>query len=215
MFNWIKNLFTKSKIENIIDDNIVVLTLEDIKNHFESTGIGFEMDKGKIENIRKRLDPNRKNIFILDDICEIVDILEKDLIEKLREKNKLDRVNIISLCTKNVGFDMLSILSEYDDISIDFLITDIIFGGNQKINGVNTIIDGIDIVIISKEKNADMKYVIFTGNVLTEANVRNYNFAKKFKKYMNDSILNHTIIKDSFLSFNKEQDIFNVMIDKI
>jgi hypothetical protein len=216
MFSILKKLFLKDKKSDDINinenfDDITILTIEEIRDHFETVGhgknkIGFEENTDLIKDIRNNIVEGRKNIFILDDVCDIVGILRDELTNSLRIANKLDKVNIHSLCNRSVGFDMLSILANHKDISVEYLITDITFGGNEKINGKKIIVDGIDVLIIAKNTLTIDEYVIFTGNILSESNVNSYNFAKKFEKYLGESILDHAIIKDSAINMDVSVD---------
>ncbi len=215
MIKWFKDLF-KTKIKEIDKDNTInLLTLNDVKYHF-SNNIGFQENNKLIENIKSNIDVNKKNIFILDDVEEIVDILSNEFSNSLKKYNKIDEFNIIKLHTPLVGFDMVSILANHDDITVYGLITDITFGGNERLNGKKIILDGIDILILTKMKFDNLKFLIFTGNILSENNIKNYNFALKFEKYFNDNILKYTIIKDAAINFSCSNTcIFDSLVEKL
>lgn len=212
MLKWLKDKFSTQIEENNYSDDIKILQLDEIRNHFKNVEIqqdGFKEDPEVLSFIKAQIQPNKINVFILDDVCDIVEILKEELEKSLEKVGKINDVNIIALCEQHVGFDMLGILGNHDEIPIDALITDITFGGNDRINGKKIIVDGIDILILSAMKfgKENLKYLIFTGNILSETNVKNYAFALKYEKYFKESILNHAIIKDSAINFDDANTI--------
>lgn len=214
MFNW----FSKNVIEEKQEINLIVITLDEIHTHFnilehnsDQDFTGFKPDETFLDSLKDKIKPDRKNIFILDDVCDLVDILDEELTNELKNKKILDKFNIITMCTLSVGFDMLSVLA-LTDIKVDFLLTDITFGGNRIINGEHIVLDGIDTLILIKEKFPDCQFLIFTGNILTESNIKHYNFSKKFNYYMNESILKYIIHKDTALNFDQES---NILIERL
>lgn len=216
MINWIKSFFTSSKPLDTKENDIALLTLNDIKLHFSNDNNGFKENIELIQNIKNVIDVNKKNIFILDDIEDIVDILSSEFNSSLEKFNKVDKFNVIKMHTPLVGFNMISILAKHDDIPVYGLITDITFGGNERLNGRKIIIDGIDVLILTKMKFDNLKFLIFTGNILSENNVRNYNFALKFEKYFNANILEYMIIKDSAINFSgNSKGIFDNLVEKL
>lgn len=221
MFEWFFKNKKRDSVIKVEELNLSVLTLDEVNMHFNACEHNdslhrtwFRADDKLLEDIKSKIIEGRKNIFILDDVCELTDILYDELIEQLTRRNIIDNCNVIPLCTLSVGFDMLSILA-LTDIKVDFLLTDITFGGNRVINGKNTILDGVDTLIITKEKFPDCNYLIFTGNILSEVNIRHYNFSKKFERYMHESILPHVIHKDTVLNFEHDNNIIFEKICKV
>lgn len=220
MFDWIKKIFfnVDKDIANKDACSINMLDIDALKKHFNTikTPInpdGFCENEKLIQEIINNIKPDRKNIFILDDVYDIVEILSEELTKKLETQGLSNEFNIIGMHTPQVGFDMLSILINHTEIKTDYILTDITFGGNEKINGKKIIVDGIDVLIIAKTINENLGYIIFTGNILSETNVKNYAFALKYEKFFNDTILNHAIIKDSVIDFNK--NLNDVLFDKL
>lgn len=213
MFEIFKKIFSE-KVPISNDDQCGIVRLEDFRTHFENNSKNeFSENKLLIENIKSHLKPNRKNIFILDDICEIVEILKDDLEKYLTKINRNNEFNLISLCGKSVGFDMISIVANHPEITVDALMTDIIFGGNEKINGKKIIVDGVDIVIVLKSLNPTLNYIMFTGNIFNENLENSYSFSKKFEKCVGGSILDHVLIKDAHIVF--EDSVFERIIGSL
>ena len=216
MFKLIKDMFSEKSSTQVVEiDKSSVLDMEEIKNHFKTVtkDAGFVENTHLIESIKKKLHPNRKNIFILDDICEIVEILKDDFEKYLSNIGRVDEFNVVSLCGKSVGFDMLSILANHSEVTVDAIMTDIIFGGNEKINGKKIIIDGVDIVIILKSVNDNLNYIMFTGNVFSENIENSYSFSKKFEQHIGESILDHVLIKDAQIVF--DDSVFERIIKEL
>lgn len=202
MLSWIINVFKRNNKLEI--NNISLIDLDEMKQHFSRpNNYGFVENNKIFENIKLNIDPEKSNIFILDDIPEIVNILSKELYKSLKKFDKHNNFNIITMDSTQVGFDMIAILSNHD-IVVDCLITDIIFGGTEKINGSNITVDGIDILILTKGKFSHLKFLIFTGNILSEYNIKNYDFALKFERFFKDNILKYTIIKDVAINFTND-----------
>lgn len=210
MFSFFKNFFSDS---NGVSKSVVTheLTIGSLKQHFlDKNSIGFKEKSELIQSIFVKKDKNKRNIFILDDVCEIVEILKNDFEDHLKKINRLDDFNIFALCTKTVGFDMLSIIVCYPEITVDVILTDIVFGGNEKLNGKKIIVDGVDVVIAAKQANNSLNFVLFTGNVLTQKNENNYDFSKKFNDFFGESISKYAYIKDTDIIFDGE--IFDKLI---
>lgn len=211
MFGWFKKSSKTNKIkEECSLDSITTPSLSDIRHHFETLGQGynengFRENQKIVEDLRNNYDLSKKNIFIVDDMCEISEILKDEITVYLEKTDKIDKINVITMCGKRVGFDMLSLIANHSDIKIDYLITDITFGCNEIFDGKKIIIDGVDLVILLRNVYPTAKYILFTGNILSENNVKSYNFARKFNKYTNECILNHAIIKDTDDAFNDEK----------
>lgn len=207
MLEYFKKWFnknTKPQKNNIKE--FTFISLEDIKKHFANVcDDGFQENIELIEDVKRKIKPNRKNIFILDDVCEITDILECELSEYLELNNKLDKINLIPLCGSEAGFDMISIISNHPEITIDYIITDITFGSNRKINDKKTIIDGVDVLFLSKSVNPNIRFVVITGNILDKCNVEHYTFAKKFAQCLGEPILDHIVFKDNSFTDNIEK----------
>lgn len=215
MFDAIKSIFLKKQSKpNITTEINRTIGLDDIRTHFNNNTPGEFIENAELINkIKSKIKPNRKNIFILDDICEIVQILEEDFKKYLEKVGRLDDFNLIPMCRKTVGFDVLSIAVNHPEISIDAIMSDIVFGGNEKINGKKIIIDGIDVVIMLKSLNDKLNYLLFTGNVFGENMETSHSFSKKFEKSMGEPIFDHVLIKDAQIIF--EDSIFERIIDAL
>lgn len=216
MFKLIKGMFSdKTSVNDVGIEQSHTLHIEEIKKHFQNTSpdTGFVENSNLIESIKANLQPNRKNIFILDDICEIVEILKGDFETYLKKINRVDEFNLVSMCGRSVGFDMLSIIANHSDVKVDAIMTDIIFGGNEKINGKKIIVDGVDIVIILKAINHNLNYIMFTGNVFSENVENSHTFSQKFEKSMGETITDHILIKDAQIVF--EDSIFERIIETL
>lgn len=214
MISFLKKMFNSTEENETVNvEQIKILNLNDIKKHFESIAagndVGYKPNLDIIDEIKSKIIPNKKILFILDDEPNVVDIIVEDITYILEKYSIVDKFQIIPMVGKEVGFDFLAVLNE--DIHIDCLITDITFAGNNKINGENFIIDGIDVVILTKMKFNDIEYILFTGNALTENNHRTFNFVKKFQEYMIDNIFDKVIIKSKNIDFENEKLIMDLL----
>ncbi len=174
-----------------------------VEQHFQ----GAPKNEKLINTINSTIDNDKLNIYILDDVERIAKIISAEIKVNLTKLNKIDNINIIPMFGKNVGFDFLNIIHNLEAPKIDILITDITFGGNNLFNGKKIILDGVDCVILATMKNPKLKYIFFTGNILSESNIRNFIFAKKFLDYFKDSILKHTILKEVDVTFSNNDNI--------
>lgn len=214
MFEFIKNIFKKESRKNT-DTSVFhnFLTVEKINSHFDSDRPSdeFNEDTHLIENIRARLNPNRKNVFILDDQCDIVKIIEGDFKKYLIKINRDNEFNIITICKKTAGFDLLSIV-RHPDIKIDVLMSDIIFGGNEKINGEKMVVDGVDLAILTRSINPNSKHCLFTGMTFGDHSDYGVMLASKYEKYFGKSMDEVTFIKDANVVF--DNSMFSMVLDR-
>ncbi len=206
MFGIVGKIFKRNKPHP--EDNRDVYRLLDfdqVKYHFNSVRPDDEYveDTYLIDKIKNGIKPERKNIFILEDDCEIVKIVTTDFKNYLKSVGRENEYNIIPLCSKTVGFDMLSIIAKYPEIKIDGLIADIVFGGNEKINGKKIIIDAVDLVILMTTVNPNIKYALFTGTAFSENNENGSRIAMKYEKYFGTSIMSVTFMKDVNVIFDE------------
>ena len=86
MFDWIKKIFfnVDKDIANKDACSINMLDIDALKKHFITikTPInpdGFCENEKLIQEIINNIKPDRKNIFILDDVYDIVEILSEEL----------------------------------------------------------------------------------------------------------------------------------------
>lgn len=201
---FIHNIFNFFTHKKRVEETIHQLNISDIKSHFSSIRPDDEYveDTFLIDKIKSILKPNRKNVFIIDDNCEIVKIVTSDFNNYLKTIDRVDDFNVIQMCKKTAGFDMLSIIAKYPEIRIDGLIADIILGGNEKINGKKIIVDAVDLVILLKSINPDVKYSLFTGTPFSAKNENGSRVATKFENFFEESILSVTFMKDANVVFD-------------
>jgi len=212
MMNKIKRFFkklTKRKFSLNFKPSYTPI-LPELKDHFENDKEGYKENKSLQEKLLKKLKPNSKTIFLIDDNCYITQMLEEELHKRLISLNKDDEFSVISICKPTVGFDFLTFLLK-NDIKPDYMIIDIEFGKIETINDKKIKIDGVDLAIESKILNPKLNYVLFTGNVITGETSKNYSFVEKFEKFFGDSISNHVVIKDTALNFEYSMDIFTII----
>lgn len=84
MFKWIKNKFFNVNNDIVYNDSMQILNIDTLKKHFNTikTPInpdGFCENEKLIQEIINNIKPDRKNIFILDDVYDIVEILSEEL----------------------------------------------------------------------------------------------------------------------------------------
>lgn len=179
----------------------------DIKKHLETNEKEYKPNFDKLNDIIEKIDAEKKTIFIIDDNCWIVDMLEQEFNKKLINEKYKEQFNIIPICESDVGFDTIALLIQ--GVKIDYLLTDIEFGKIEQINGKRRKVDGIDVAIAANITNPDVEFMLFTGNVVTKETMVNYEYSSRFKDYFRKNILEYIMIKDTAFNFGYEnQNIF-------
>ena len=91
MFDVIKKFFSNPS-NNFFqyENDITLISLNEIKQH-----LNLITEKEKIKNhilinhIKNKMSPNKKNVFILDSVCLITEIIENELNDCLKKKVNL------------------------------------------------------------------------------------------------------------------------------
>jgi hypothetical protein len=180
------------------------------KKHFDDELKGYIENEQFSKYILDKIKPNTKTIFIIDDNCFISEMIELELNDRLEKENRADEFSVIQMCKADVAYDYMTILTKYN-IKPDFLLVDIEFGKVERINNANMRLDGVDLAIESTVVNPELKFILFTGNVISSENKKNYKFVGKFENYFGKNILDKIIIKDTVLNFEYGEDIFDII----
>lgn len=213
MIKTIKKIFSKDSTEDL---NIPqTLSYTSLKDDFsiqlsENHATGFIENKELSELILKKIKPNTKIIFLIDDNCFIMGMLEEELQQRLGDS---EEYTIIAMCSSYVAYDFMTLITKYN-IKPDYLIVDIEFGQIERINEKNVKLDGIDLLIESHLINNEISYKLFTGNVITKETAINYDYVKKYEYYFGEKILDSVLIKDTALNFGIGEDIFSIIFDR-
>jgi hypothetical protein len=184
--------------------------LELFKQHFGGETQGYIEDEQFSKYVLDKIKPNTKTIFIIDDNCFISEMIETELHNRLEKENRTDEFSVIQMCKADVAYNYMTILTKYN-IKPDFLLVDIEFGKVERINNANMRLDGVDLAIESTVVNPELKFILFTGNVISSENKKNYKFVGKFENYFGKNILDKIIIKDTVLNFEYGEDIFDII----
>lgn len=141
-------------------------------------------------------DPNKQTILIVDDYEGIITLFNstfKDMEDRYTDFHLSD-YNYITVSSIYAGYRVLKYMA---DRKVDYLITDVTFGGKIRGDNETEIVDGIDLVIELRKVNPDLKYVVFTGHVVgPKSYLDPKHFAYKMYNYNKDTLYNKVFMKD-------------------
>jgi len=175
--------FYEKKISDLGINGIVELLPQNAITHLK-----------EVESQLLKMDPNKKNLLIIDDNLGLI-----SLINDILEMSRLDKdINSICIQTSYAGF-IYKIITEKYNLKIDYAIIDITFGGiivdthdgNIKYEGVMVFKDLIN-------KNKELKYLFYTGNSLNKYVYSSKKIIDIFQQITNDDIMNHVVYKNQY-----------------
>ena len=146
--------------------------------------------------IKEPYDKSKKTILIMDDREEIISSIIDDL-KSLDSSDTffIDDYNILTVFTKMAGFDVISILEEAPDIEIHYALLDIVLGGKKIIDGVKTMVDGVDVAIRLFKRFPSIDILFFSGCIIESSDDPTH-FKNKFDTYTGDDLNNYIMAKD-------------------
>jgi len=157
--------------------------------------IDFEGVDYKTELSCLNIDKTKPTLVFIDDHPSVI-IMFKRLVKRMELENKY---NIVYVDGIDASIKLLHWLYS-NDLKIDYIVTDITFGGNIRIKDINYEINGIKLVGILKEMNNNIKYCFMTGHNIDTLGTPM--FFKEYKEYADDNLLEHTMLKDTPISTN-------------
>lgn len=144
----------------------------------------------------EEFDASKKIILLIDDNPGIVSFLKDDM-EYLIDKNIMDNnLNILCASGSHSAFCLEKFLEE-NDITINYVIIDITFGGSIIKNHSIVKYTGIDVFDMCHKNNPDLKYMFYTGNKLNTYIKSNKNLIEQFKDIMNKELKDFVLFKTS------------------
>ena len=200
-----KSFFSRKKPDeeptNNNSENIEVSNINDNANMNIKEQIRWLEDTNWLE-IHQKYYEDRINLLIMDDSAEIISSLIDDL-ETLNESNSinLDEYNIIAVSSRLAGFKVLEILKKAPDINIDYALLDIVLGGKKVVDGIRTMVDGVDIAIQLLKQYPEVEILFFSGCIIESVSNTSH-FTTKFNDFTGDKLNDYMMPKD--INFEKE-----------
>ena len=156
-------------------------------------------------------DDSKPTVLITDDHEGILYIFRytMDDIEKLYKDFKISDYNFIYVSSIYAVHRIFKYLS---NIKIDYLITDLTFGGRCP-NDKNEMIgyDGVDLIIDLRKKNPDLHWMVFTGHIIGHRSHKiDGTQAKKLFDYDETMLYNKSFFKDD-VDFDRNQVIHDFL----
>ena len=176
----IKSFFAKRKqIQQDKEKEELLKEIQEIKKSVYESLPRWE-DVPTLECLKEACRVKKKKILIIDDYGAITKLVKKDLniiFHKIYEKQlSLEVIKKIETLSLNPDdFDLCLVSSELapyivykscleaDTCCFDYAIVDILYGDFIIKDGKKFYLDGIDIIELLKQKNPNIKVVIFTG----------------------------------------------------
>jgi len=203
----IKEFFSpKPKIEDYFINNTVTRKSKYANGVcLESCGFGFFCNGcGLIQNcswIQKlpNFDSKKESILIIDDNPGMVSFLRDD-IEEIFEAHdmNIDDYNILEFSSKFAAYQFLATHQYYyDGLNITKAIIDITYGGCVQSEDGNIRLTGVDVFKAIYNKNPEVKFLFYTGNLLNKYIKSNRDLMEQFKHIYNDKIDDYVLYKTS------------------
>jgi len=144
---------------------------------------------------QKQWDKSKKTFLIIDDNFGIVAII-KDIIDELSAEGKinLEEWNILSFQEKQAGIHLLKSI-QIDGLKVDAAFIDMTYGSIIRIKERNIKINGLHIFKFLKDKNENINFKFYTGNVLNEYINNNKEIIDYFHKITGKNIKDYIIMK--------------------
>lgn len=155
------------------------------------------------------MDPNKKNLLILDDITATNRMFSIDFKNILKDfkKDIENDFNIIRCFGHSCGF-MAEKFIETSGYIVDAAILDISIGNNIKLKRGNIKeIDGIDIYNLIKNKNKDSQVIFMTGHAVSMKNKDCVHYFEKFNA-SGENIEDHYYNKQDY---NRSEKVYNFL----
>lgn len=199
-------LFKKKKSEDVLPlDNVpTTQTEKEITPVTQSKKSIEEQSKWLIENgwMSTPYIKQKKTILIMDDREEIVSSIIDDL-KALDASNSffIDDYNIITTFSKMAGFHVIDIIENAPDIEINYALLDIVLGGKKVVDGVRTMVDGVDVAIRLYKRFSSIDILFFSGCIIESSDDPSH-FRNRFESFTGDDMNAYILQKD--VSFDEE-----------
>ena len=191
MTSFIKSIFSRKEEENLLDEDKIQKIRSEIDLQLEDTVVpSLEYPKG--------FDSEKETIVILDDNSGAV-MLFDDTIKKVIEKiPKAKDIQFLKISTPQAVYILEEEIRAKRIRNLVGAVLDITLGGYAIINGVSTILDGIDAYEFIKKRFPNAETRFFTSHSMNEKNPEIYRFMEKYKKLTGHCIEETTYIKNPF-----------------